>query len=659
MQKIREEDWTIYKVSELIEALKEANKTAYNLIPSKTRLIGEKGVHHDAIVQKIQNGAHLSVYNYILREVRVQTRLTNVDLPSMALARNIEVQTVASSFMGVHIPIGTTVPLASVVHDAPEKWISYAPVHETMPESLVLRLPDSVIVAPLHQGDPVIPSIAKDALAEAGIGIDTVLPREITTAQAIVDLMVHDTKDGLKPKPSSPYVGLFNKREQEREKLLVMTTSTLMEELRAKGSMKGRDLYKVLVGILVSNRTSSNRDHVEAYKDFIASWTKWVSVRQVIQRPRKMGDYPSGTLEYSRLLLNAMRGIRGGDDKDSTAVGYATYLPLNIPRAIVKCLVRAYDVVQLMTLYKVTTVGFVGSEAKKYVEALIAVNPNCVTTIFGPQGIYPGWTENQGIYISDHHKFVIDTLQLGGDIIIDTEYVAAPKCINTAQLGKTKYIRFIDTPLDFATCNRFIPSVATHNLKGFLLPSVEKTLDGELVGVAAPAVSDTYLRCVDTINIARTYPGHYHVRACEIQRKDKIPGLSLGVLWKYMKTAQAVGFEVMAQSGAYCVDDLQEFMDDAQIKKLDSHAQAVLSAATAGEDLFENVSEDGEDSSEYEDDTEDEYISEDAYEEKKAKWYAERAKTKGKKKGSTTSKKKTTGDVAAAQLQQDMDSAFS
>jgi hypothetical protein len=433
-----------------------------------------------------------------------------------------------------------------------------------------------------------------------------------------------------------------------------------MEELRTKGSMKGRDLYKVLVGILVNNRTSSNKDYVDAYKDFIASWTAWVGKRHVIQRPRKIGDYPAGTLEYSRLLLNAMRGIRGGDDKDSTAVGYSTYLPLNIPRAIVKCLVRAYDVVQLMTLYKSASIGFVGGEAKKYVEALIAVNPNCVKVVYGPQGVYPGWTENQGIYSSDHHKFVIDTLQLGGDIVVDTEYVASPKCVNTAQLGKTKYIRFIDTPLDFSSCNRFIPSVATHNLKGFLLPPVEKNLGGESVGVAAPVIPDSYLRCVDTINIARTYPGHYHVRACEIQRKDKIPGLSLGVLWKYMKTAQAVGFEVMGQPGAYCVDDLREFMDDSQIKKLDNHAQAVLSAVTNSEDLFESADEEEEDGSEYEDEEGDEFLTEEEYEAKTAKWHAQRAKrNQGKKGESAVGKKKKDDDSAAAKLQEDMDNAFS
>jgi len=661
MQKAREEDWSIYKVSELIAALKDANKTAYSLIPSKTRLLGEPGAHHDVIVQKIQKGAHLSVYNYIQKEVKIQTRLTNVDLPSMALARNIEIQTVAINFMGVHSPLGSTVPLSSVVVSEPDKWVECTPVHESMPESLVLRLPESIIVAPLHQGDPVVPKIAKEALADAGVIIDTVLPREITTAQAIVDLMVHDSKDGLKPKPLSPYISIFARREREREKLLIMTTSALMEELRTrtKGSMKGRDLYKVLVSILVSNRLSSNKDHVDAYKDFIASWTSWVATRSVVQRPRKIGDYPSGTLEYSRLLLNAMRGIRGGDDKDSTAVGYSTYLPINIPRAIVKCLVRAFDVVQLMALYKASTVGFVGSEAKKYIEALIAVNPNSVKTVFGPQGIYPGWTENQGIYVSDHHKFVIDTLQLGGEIIIDTEYVATPKCINVAQMAKTKYIRFIDTPLDFASCDRFVPSVSTHNLKGFLLPPIEKDADGGKL-VIAPKIPDTYLNCVDTINIARTYPGHYHVRAYEIQRKNKISGLSLGVLWKYMKTAQAVGFETMAQPGAYCVDDLREFMDDSQIKRLDTHAQAVLSAAVADDDQFESVEPEDDDSEEYEDRQSDEDLTEEEYQSKVAAWHEEKRRGKsGRKRGVSTAKKEEKVEKnAAAKLREDVDSAF-
>lgn len=566
-------DWSTYQTGELVCALRESSKGMFDLLQSQMKNQEERTPNVPAIVSIIKTVGFFDLYNYLARQERVASAVGTATIISASIVRGIPVAEVPLRHCGV-VKARNTEDLVKACQDLGEQdWLESRPRHKAASTTIAFDLKDKgIVVAPVVQGEPLFTQKAQEVLAQAGMPIEVNAAEEVAAAQAIVDVAVYETKSGMREKTSTAHNDLFAAVQSEKKALIAYTSSVLHKAFRVNTSLKGLQLYTTLLTILHHARTSGSQGEKEARLDLLQRWTKWLQTPRPLRAPAKIGDYKRGELEYSYQLLATMRGVRGGDDRDNTAVGYSTYLPVNVPRAVVKSLVRVSDMVRIMALQKTSSIGIRGTAARKFVDALIAVNPKSVKLVGGPPAQYPGWTETDGVFTSPHHNFKIVTDAGECETIVDVDILERKDPTNISSYQQRKYIQMIRTPLDY-TSSRFLPSVATHSLVGYLFPE-ETTL----------RTPTTYLACADAINIARTYPGHYRIRACEIQEKYGLPKVNFLSLWKYLKTVQSVGFDLLMEGGAIDFENMQDFLPADRLAEMAKKVEDLRVKAAAEED---------------------------------------------------------------------------
>lgn len=268
----------------------------------------------------------------------------------------------------------------------------------------------------------------------------------------------------------------------------------------------------------------------------------------------KLGDYTISDLAYARTLLDATRGIRGGDDGDSTSLGLSAYLDFNTDRSIVKYMARATDISLIISQMDVDHITLVGKHSPAYLEALLMINTKIkVIGVSNPQ--LPGWTMKGIQWSHDSYSVKLTTERVGLVINVDKLSLDLEKC----ETYQSDCVQLIDCPIDY-TSNRYMPSCLVHNLTGWLLPrKMSKTL-----------IKTNLLRVTCIMNIVRTYPSLFPGQRCvDALRKIKYRVIDASLYRRIAKTARADGFQTLLSSKGPDGDySLLDFIGDDEAKAL-------------------------------------------------------------------------------------------
>lgn len=508
-----------------------------------------------------------AAYEYITLKAKRRTQMMTHELITHAFVTGGSVQPVEKAFFPMVVTpeqgIDKLVSDLNVMK-CPEFEEAYATQGlnmnaKNMPdfEGVAIQLENEVYVAPTIRGEPLFEAVGQDFLKRHGIDAQTIRSVEVSTAHAIVDLARLD-KGVLVPKLPPEGLGLFSVDDRKKmEKFALDINSIFGAALANEPTQKGRPLIKTLLRVMTQSRT------VPGYEDFVMRTHKWTGEKRNVQIPAKLGEFTPVDLEYARELLGRMRGVRGGDDKESTSLGVSAYLPFSVDRPIVKMLQRATDLINLRKLLGFDEVTIVGKEARKWVEALLAVDTS-LKSISCTNPNLVGWVNQGGVWTNPKYQTVLMSGRAGQVINVD-------KLDMRNQLSKDYdsqgQVLFVDAPKDFLE-GRFIPSCIAHNLSGFLLPTwnpkIAKGLTSGLKG---------YLTTVNMLNVVRTYPAFFpNDRACKLMKKRKMVCISTAFCTRLMKVAQKTSFvDLMTSDGMNC-DDLAAHFNDTQI--------AVIVAAT-------------------------------------------------------------------------------
>lgn len=515
-----------------------------------------------------------AAYTYIQLKTQRKTQMMSHELLTHTFVNGGSVQPVAKSFypMVVERPID----IQELVQDLgrlplDDFQAAYADKGVTMNDKskkdfagVAIQLNEEVYIAPTIRGEPLFDTLGEAFLKRHNVEVQVVRAMEIATAHAIVDV-VRLEKGSLIPKLPPPKLGIFTASDRSKlEKFVIEVNSIFGASLEVEPTQRGRALIKTLLRLMIASRDKPG------YNDFITRTFKWTGEKRVIQIPQKLGEYGIGDLEYAKEFLTQTRGIRGGDDRESTSLGVSAYLPFSVDRSIVKLLQKATDLNGIRRILRFDSVTIVGKDSRKWVEALIAVDTT-IKVIACPNPQLVGWINDNGIWRNPKYQVVLTSGVEG--VIVNVDKVDLKTKLSLAYDTKQQ-VQLIDTPVDYFN-GRFVPSCLAHNLTGFLLPSLIKGSAEK-----AKASLKNYLTTVNMLNVVRTYPAFFpNDRACQILTDRKMVTIKPEYCVKLMKVAQKNNFvDLMTSQGMDC-DDLASHFNESQL--------TMISAATITSEITE------------------------------------------------------------------------
>jgi len=431
-------------------------------------------------------------------------------------------------------------------------------------EGVAIRFTNDIYVAPTVCGDPLFDNLGTAFLEKEGVDVTLVRSKEVVTAHTIVDL-VRLNKGILQPKKVPEALGTLEPQDLKKmEQVCVTVTRLFTGALANKNSLKGRPLMKAVLQAMVDSRDKAG------YQDFLTEVSSWAQKPRKVRLPKKIGEYKQEDLEYAITLLERTRGIRGGDDSESTSLGLSSYLDFNVDRSVVKHLARATDISNILRIMGGSTfISFIGSGANAYVHSLLLINAN-VKKIGVSNVNLPGWKMDaaNSSWIHPLYKPIIVT-EIGG-IVFNTELLDPQK--EKMLEYESEYVQATKCPIDYKS-GRFIPSCLVHNLTGWLLPKGKK--DEQTI-----KLMPNYFRVANVVNVVRTYPSLFQAdRTVEYLRKSRFPTISFSLYTRLVQTVRAGEFTDLFMSSGGEALNIFDCMDN-------EHKAAILKAvATAERDV--------------------------------------------------------------------------
>lgn len=560
-------DFSLYNDGDVIASYIEQNAMLGRLTSATLRQT-PRTAQFAAVRALIATPADASAaYTYIQLKTKRKTQMMSHELITHTFVSGGSVQPVAKAYfpMAVEQPadISTlvkdieTLPLEEFQVTYADKGLTMNTTSKKDFSGVAIQLDNEVYVAPTIRGEPLFDVVGENFLKRHSVEVQVVRAMEIATAHAIVDV-VRLEQGSLVPKLPPPKLGIFNADDRVKlEKFVLEVGSIFGTALAQEPTQRGRAFIKTLLRVMLASR-----DKV-GYTDFITRTFKWTGEKRAVQIPAKLGEYVTTDLEYAKEFLSQTRGIRGGDDKESTSLGVSAYLPFSVDRSIVKLLQKATDLNGVRRVLKFDAVTIIGKDARKWVEALISVDTAIkVIACANPQLV--GWTNEGGFWRNPKYKVVLVSGIEGLVVNVDKVDLKTRLSLDYDTKGQ---VQLIDTPVDFQN-GRFIPSCLAHNLTGFLLPTLVKGAMEK-----ARASLKNYLTTVNILNVVRTYPAFFpNDRACKVLADRKMVCINPDYCIKLMQVAQKNSFvDLMTSQGMDC-DDLASHFNDSQL--------TVISAAT-------------------------------------------------------------------------------
>lgn len=424
---------------------------------------------------------------------------------------------------------------------------------------VAIKFEGKVYCGPTVNGEPVFESLGTQFLKDLNLETTLIRSKEIIVGHVVVDL-VKLSKGHFQPKKVPAKLGVFSKDDREYiDKLIVDIVKIFGAGVVSKGSQKGRVLLKTIFDLMVISRNKPG------YDDFIKKISDWATRTRNVLLPNKLGDYGMQDLQYARSVLQFTRGVRGGDEAESTSIGLSTYMDFNIDRAIVKYLARAKDITRILTMCgQQEAVTFVGKAATAYVDALLMINAN-IKLIGTPRPQQPGWEMDSKTrtWVNTKYKARLTLEHVGLEFNTD---IYDPKDDKTDTFNY-EGVQMVECPVDMGN-GRYVPSCLVHNLTGWLLP-----LHYAQKKKSVYKLDKNYLKIVNIVNVTRMYPSLFPAdRAVTILRKHAYPVIDFSYYKRLAVTARAEGFMTLFVSAG--MDS-----DMALLEHLDAEQVALIAAA--------------------------------------------------------------------------------
>jgi len=580
-----------YEDGDLVHAVIAQSKTYENFMaPQLRRLKPSANLNNVCgVISSIAIAGE--AYTYLTSRVKRITALYTHEVTTHTLAVGGEIRPIGNLKVPIVTKDGLNVADVSTVVDGAEvddllKIEEYtcnvkAPVNGP---GIAISYNGAVYCGPLVNGDPIFDSLGTKFLTEAGVEATVIRSREVIVGHVIVDL-VRLSGGQFQPKKVPVKLGVFSKEDLALiDKFMIEIVKVFGSYVKNAGSQKGRVLLKTIFSAMVASRSHPQ------YDQFIKQFADWATMKRSAFLPKKLGEYNGMDLDYAKTILSYTRGVRGGDDSDSTSLGLSTYLDFNVDRGIVKCLARAKDVMRVLALTNAAKdqISFVGKGALAYVESLLMVNIKIKQ--IGTPKIPQGWAYDSKSkhYFHQHHSItlVMDTVGL----VFNTDLLGLE-----AELSEHRafsWVQAIECPVDYRN-GRYVPSCLVHNLTGWLLP-VQYKMAKKVIEVN---VHKDYLTLANIVNVTRMYPSLFpNDRAVTILRRAKYPVIDFSLYTRLVAAARVDGFVTLFTSHAVGADfGLLDLLDSQQVATIVAAVkQKVVDAAAAPDDEFQAVTLGGE-----------------------------------------------------------------
>lgn len=236
-----------------------------------------------------------------------------------------------------------------------------------------------------------------------------------------------------------------------------------------KGSKKGSELVDYLIQVF-TKLGATNPQGLQFLHDQMSKLLRPLNKRRVPNVKQDSSGYSTGTVEYALHILARCRGIRGGDDSDSSVLNSSYYLPVTVPRQLAKAAIFVRDLCALRGLSKKNIVELIGPDSPTYLSYLVATNMHTGVVVYKGK-LSTDWVpDKEGLYRRTNTKFPISRQSCDGAFTIN--------CLGAK--SKADIEPFINCD-QFITCTffpelvwtRFVPSLAVHSLYGFYNPMVD------------------------------------------------------------------------------------------------------------------------------------------------------------------------------------------
>jgi len=538
---ITEFDCSKFSLSELLNYVAGVSPVHYNALGHayKKLAAGGSGARVKEAISASDPSLVFTILKYVVSEFRAlqKTKITDVLPVASMMGATIEVVPLLCP-SGLYLDVDEKpTPTPTLYFEAAVPHVDAARFDKSTVEIVTN---DALIVAPLFMGEPVIDDTLQQACSETfGMEVPTTNPREINVAHRIVDLFTYKKgKFVLKPLESCKAMRVVSAEKDLKFYGLLLDKTFSIPFANGSQSAKGRDLLNRILVAMESARKLGSYD-----KTMVQLVDLFVKLSVKIQIPKSFGEqHKQGSLGYAYLFLEYSRGLRGGDDRDSTSIGLSSYLPYNVPRLFVRHMARIQNLLFLAGSLAVSRINLVGEGSEAHALSLSLLK-KCPFKYVGFAGAAKLGLEvlSPGVYCQ-----VEGTLQFGPIdpsacfVDVSLENVDKPWTITTDRYAQDEMVRLIKYPCDAHTCQRFIPSTFPHRLVGWYLPA--KYMGA--AGTVNQKDHNTYLDLSVRINKIRTIPSYFQQRAYDLLPSN----LKLNPSVMRIVTKQAISLDIEVES---------------------------------------------------------------------------------------------------------------
>lgn len=538
---ITEFDCTKFSLSELLNYVASVSPVHYNALGHayKKLAAGGSAARVKEAIQESDSSLVFTILKYVVSEFRAlqKTKITDVLPVASMMGATIDVVPLPCP-SGLYLGLDEKpTPTDTAYFDAANPHLDAARFDKFTVEIVT---EEALIVAPLFMGEPVVDAELQVACSEAfGMDVPTTNPREINVAHRIVDLFTYKKgKFLLKPIESCKAMRVLSADKDLKFYGLLLDKAFSIPFANGSQSAKGRDLLNRILVAMESARKLGSYD--KTMGQLVDLFVK-LAVR--IQVPKSFGEqHKQGSLGYAYLFLEYSRGLRGGDDRDSTSIGLSSYLPYNVPRLFVRHMARIQDLLFLASSLDATKINLVGEGSEAYALSLSLLK-KCPFKYVGFAGAAKLGLEvlSPGVYCQLGGVLQFGPIDPSACFVdVSLENVEKPWTVTTERYAQDEIVRLIKYPCDACTCQRFIPSTFPHRLVGWYLPE-------KYTGSAATVKQkehNLYLDLSVRINKIRTLPSYFQQRAYDLLPAN----LKLNPSIMRIVTKQAISLDIEVES---------------------------------------------------------------------------------------------------------------
>jgi len=383
--------------------------------------------------------------------------------------------------------------------------------------------------------------------------IEPTVPQIITLSSQIAD-MLHLVNGSWRAKAYTDdfcsLVGVYS-----RTSALLEATMSQVSKDATMPSKKGSELVDYLIHNLSFFAKSNPDGFLGLYNILAKDLLPVIKAVGLPQMRTKIGDFPQDSIQFAKFVLEKCRGIRGGDDSDTSVRNTAYYLDVTVPRNVAKALVFTHDYAFLRGATGIIPLKLSGKDSSTYFAYLVTVNVLTGYLIYEGKLTADWVINNDGAFARLNTSFVVVRKPPPNTkfIHICCDFLEDSRDLDHRRDENVFYTCVLSPDFSY---NNFYPSTLVHSLSGFYNPVLP--LQKEYV-----IPQKKYLALTVAVNLSRTF-----YTACNMPFRKMLQTLKINntlavpdsCLTGFMKSAKYVTAEYLQEF------DLEEIL----VEKMDA-----------------------------------------------------------------------------------------